>query len=524
MNNRIHLPVLTEVSRRRFLGGAATAMGAAALSISPFGSTGRAAGPKRGGVFRAAIPTGSASDVLDPARYLAPPQYLMGMTLGNALVELTGDKKPIPELAESWEHSDDLKRWVFHIRKGVQFHNGKTLDSADVVYSLSRHIGKDSSSAGSGMMKGVLEIVADGPDAVVITHETGTPDLHYALANFQFVIVPKDFSDWNNFVGTGPYTLKTFNPGVLFEATRNPNYWKPNAAWFDEVNYLFISDLNAALHSLLSGEVHAVQEISSRSAKKLQSNGDVTIVRNDGTMCTQLDMDTRYKELANPKVRNAMKYLIDRQKMVDFITDGYSLVGNDQPIPPNDPFFNPEVKPREYDPERAKHLLKEAGVSSLGLDLHVADVFANAVDATAIIQQTAAAGGVDVKIRRAQVDGYWSDIWMKRPFIVSEAGVRATPDVMFSLFFACQAGWNETFWCNDRFNKLLAAGRSTADFDKRKTIYGEMQQLVSDDGGIALFMYRTILDLYSKSIGGTAPDATRPMMGMRVAERAWFET
>lgn len=512
-----------EYSRRTIMIGMATATAAVAASMPFSAANAQTDVPRRGGIFRTAIRQGAISDVLDPTRYLSHPQFLMGMASGNLLVELTGDKQPIPELAESWDISPDLKTWTFKIRSSVTFHNGKTLDAEDVVYSLRRHIGEGSTSTGKGLLRGVVDISSDGPMTVVITHETGTPDLHYALANYQFVIVPNGFTDWENFVGTGPYQLKSFNPGVLFEGTRFANYWKPNSAWFDEVHYLFINDDSAAISALMAGEVDAVQDVAAAVVERLKSNKKLAIVQNNGTICTQFDMDCRHESFANPDVRNAIKYLIDRPKMIDFITRGYALPGNDQPIPPTDPFFNPEVKVREYDPEKAKFLLKKAGLDSLSLELRTAELFPGAVDSCSVFQETAKQGGVNIQIKREPVDDYWSNIWLKQPFLLSRAGVRATPDVMFSLFFQSNAAWNETFWKSEQFDKMLLAGRSTTDLAKRKDIYGEMQQLIADGSGAAIFMYPAQIDLYTTQVGGTAPDATRPMMGCRVAERAWFK-
>lgn len=86
----------------------------------------------------------------------------------------------------------------------------------------------------------------------------------------------------------------------------------------------------------------------------------------------------------------------------------------------------------------------------------------------------------------------------------------------------CQAAWNGAHWCNERFEKLLLQGRSTGDFDTRKSIYAEIQQIVHEDGGTGVFMFPASNDIYVSSIGGTASDATNPFMGSRVAERAWF--
>lgn len=509
-------------TRRTLLTSAGAMAATAAMSIHPLSKNAHAAEPKRGGSFRLAMNQGSTSDVLDPAKAAAPPQYILGMTMGNCLVELSGNKTPIPELAERWEFSKDFKDWVFYLRNGVRFHNGKVLEASDVVYTLRRHIGPNTTSTGKGLLSDVESVEEDGSRAVRIKLKTGTPDLAYALANFQFVITPKDFDDWGRFVGTGPYKLKTYNPGVRFEAVRNQEYWKPNAAWFDDVTITYINDPSAAVNALLSNQVHGIGYVSAEIAERLKATGKYSVVANN-TNYLHFPMATTYGPFANPDVRNAIKHLIDRPKMVNFVTRGYGTIANDHPIPPSDPYYNASIPQRVYDPERAKSLLRKAGMTSLDLDLSVAEIFGGAVDATAIFRESAAAAGVNVKIQREPVDGYWSNVWMKKPFLLASTGIRSTPDLMFSLFFSCSANWNDARWCNSEFDKLLIEGRSTADFEKRKAIYGEMQRIIAEDGANPAFMFPALIDVYQNSIAGLAPDSTRPYMGLRVAERAWFQ-
>lgn len=506
-------------TRREALIGAATLAAAPTLSL---GGNAYAAEPKRGGSFRLALNQGSASDVLDPAKYLAPAQYILGMAMANCLVELTGNKTPVPELAERWEFSKDFKDWVFYLRSGVRFHNGKVLDSGDVVYSLRRHIGPTSASTGKGLLSDVESVAEDGPLAVRIKLKTGTPDLAYALANYQFVIVPNEFNDWNKFVGTGPYKLKTYNPGVRLEGIRNQEYWKPNAAWFDDITFTYINDPSAAVSALLSNQVHGIGYVSAEIAERLKGMNKYSIVPNY-TNYLSLPMQASYESFGNPDVRNAIKHLVDRPKMVNFITRGYGTIANDHPVPPSDPYYNPDIPQRAYDPDKAKSLLKKAGLTSLSLNLSVAEIFAGAVESTAILRESAAAAGVNISIQREPVDGYWSNVWLKKPFMLCSTGIRSTPDLMFSLFFACGANWNDARWCNTEFDKLLIEGRSTADFDKRKAIYGEMQRIIAEDGANPAFMFPALIDVYQNNIAGLAPDATRPFMGLRVAERAWFQ-
>ncbi|MEZ5831976.1 MAG: ABC transporter substrate-binding protein [Dongiaceae bacterium] len=522
MSKRTSKPTILRPTRRTFLAGA-TALGTAVLAGAPLIGRAKADEPRKGGKLRVAMGPGSTSDSLDPATYWDSPQYTAGFTIGNALVEIDSQKKPTPELAESWDSSADLKKWSFKLRKGVQFHNGKSLTSADVVYSLKRHIAKDSTSAAKGLLSSIEDITADGPDAVTVTHATGTPDLPVIFGDFHLTIAPEGFSDWNNFIGTGPYKVSRFEPGNVLETKRNENYWKPNRAWVDEFDLVFINDHTAATNALLTGELQAVAQIAAQTAERLKSRGGFNLIVSDGAATNHLSMNSQSKTFSDPNVRLAVKSAVPRAEMLKFIGRGYGVVGNDHPIPPNDPYYNPNIKQREQDPDKTKWYLKQAGLSSLDLDLHVSDAaYSGAVDSTALFKEAAKPAGININIKKEPADGYWSNIWLKRDFVVAYAGCRPTPDMMFSIFFQCNAPWNEGFWCNDKFEKLLLVGRSTTDFETRKQAYWEMQQIVHDDGGEAIFMFPSIIDAYAPSVAGVSPDGVRTMMGGRVAERAWL--
>lgn len=512
-------------TRRRFIQG--TSLAGAALLLPPGLMTrgAWAAAPQKGGTLRVAMSPGSTSDTLDPMTYLDSPQFTAGLTLGNCLVEITKDRQPIPELAESWESSDAFKRWSFQLRSGVTFHNGKTLSAADVVYSLKRHIAEGSTSAAAGLLADIEDIVADGDLNVTITHKTGTPDLPVILGDFHLVIIPEGFTDFANFVGTGPYKLVRFEPGVVLETERNENYWKPDRAFVDKFDLVFVNDDTAAANALITGEVQGVSKLNAQIAKRLQAQGGVNLITSEGGSCTNIDMNCQSKVFSDVNTRLAVKSAIDRQKMVEFVGSGFGSIGNDNPIPPNDPFFNKDLPQREYDPEKAKFYLKKAGLDNLDLTLQVSDAaYSGAVDSAALLQESAGRAGINIAIKKEPSDGYWSNVWLKSDFMVAYFGTRPTPDMMFSVFYKSGAPWNESHWSNEKFDKLLVAGRQTDDFAKRKEIYDEMQQLAHDDSGIAIFMLPSIIDAYAPEVQGVEPDGVRTMMGARIAERAWLQS
>lgn len=507
-------------SRRTVVG-----TGLAALATTAFQPFGRAiaATPRRGGVLRVGYSQGGTSDSLDPMLYFSDPHYAMGWLFGNNLVELTPDKTPVPELATSWESSDGAKKWVFSLRTEAEFTNGKKLKAADVVYSLKRHIAADSKSAAKGLLEGITDIRADGDQVVIVEHVSGDADIPVILADFHLQIVPEGFNDWSTFIGTGPYILDSFQPGVSLKAHRNPNYWKPDRAWFDGVEFTFINDAAARSNALTTGEVDAVDRIEPKVAKLVERNPELKLVSTVGGTYIAMAMDTRNAPYDDNHVRMAIKLAVDRKALLDTVLLGYGEVGNDHPIASNDPFFNKDLPQRQYDPEKAKWHLQQAGLSSLDIELSAADAaFAGAVDSAVLMQDQARAAGINLNVKREPNDGYWSNIWMKKPYFATYWGVRPTPGMMFSLAFQCNAPWNEAFWCNEKFDGLLKAARVETDDAKRRALYFEAQEICSNDGGCCIFAFPASLDGYRKNLEGVTPDLVRTMCGSRLAERAWF--
>src|SRR5690554_7241297 len=220
----------------------------------------------------------------------------------------------------------------------------------------------------------------------------------------------------------------------------------------------------------------------------------------------------------------ALKYGIDREEMVEKILFGYGVVGNDMPIGKNDPFFNSELEQTTYDPDKAKHYLKQAGLDSLKVDLSAADAaFAGAVDAAVLFQNSAKAAGIDIKVEREPNDGYWSDVWMKKPFSAVYWGGRPVPDMMFSTAFSCDAEWNDGFWCNEDFDALMVKARAELDHDKRREMYFEMQEIISTDGSVLIPIFANYVFAANKKIGMPEKVASNfDMDGERWAERWWL--
>src|SRR5262249_13914405 len=160
----------------------------------------------------------------------------------NCLVEISPTFEAVPELAESFESRNGPAEWVFRLRPGVRFHNGKALTAEDVIYSLNLHRGPDTKSGAKALLKGVAAIAKEDWRTVSFKLSSPNSDFPYVLADYHLVIVPEGTSDFAKGVGTGPYMLESFAPGVRALVKRNPNYWKADRGHFDTVETINIAD------------------------------------------------------------------------------------------------------------------------------------------------------------------------------------------------------------------------------------------------------------------------------------------
>ncbi|WP_343081423.1 ABC transporter substrate-binding protein [Ostreiculturibacter nitratireducens] len=510
------------MSRRGLLKGAA-AIGAAGL-ILPASLGAARAEPKKGGVFRVGIGHGSSTDGYDPGLWDNLYAQTFAASRHNQLIEIAADGNLVPEIAESWDSADGMT-WVFKIREGVTFHSGKPVTPDDVVASLNHHRGETSTSAAKPYFDAVTDIKVDGQN-VVITISAPNADFPYLMSDYHLAIMPGTDGkiDPTSSDGCGGYIVESYEPGVQATLNRNPNYWKSDRAHFDQIVLLSILDPAARLNALMTGEVDTIDQIDPATIGLLEGRGIAKILSISGNAHYVFPMDSRAAPFSDNNVRLALKYAFDRQELVDKILAGHGSVSNDNPIGPANRYFFAELEAKTYDPDKAKHYLKQAGMDTLEVTLSAANAaFSGAVDAAVLMSEKAAAAGITITVDRAPDDGYWDNVWMKKPFCASYWGGRPVEDQMFTTAYKTGASWNESFWSNERFDALLAAARSELDEAKRRDMYHEMQQIVSFEGS-------TIIPMYNNYVMAVANAVATPekvsnnwnLDGFRCVERWWF--
>jgi peptide/nickel transport system substrate-binding protein len=511
------------MSRRDFIQLSIAAGATVAAAEKMFVSAARAE-PKKGGTFKVAVGSGATTDGLDPALFPDTFNGLFGWgTLRSSLTEVDASGKVVGDVAESFEASPDAKTWVFKLRKGVEFHNGKSLDANDVVASYNHHRGKDSKSAAKSLLEPVVDIKADGKDTVVFTLSAGNADFPYIASDFHLPVMPAvdGKADFASGIGTGPYAMTSFQPGVKGTGKRFANYH--GTTWFDEVEILSIVDVTARLNALMSGEVHYIDRADPKTLENLKSVPDLEVAEVAGFAHYVAPMNTTIAPFDNKDVRLALKHAFNRQEIVEKVLLGHGSPGNDNPIAAGVPFSHDPAAKHVFDADKVKFHLKKGGMNTLKVDFSTSDAaFAGAVDAALLMKETAAKVGIDINVIKEPNDSYWDNVWMKKPWSMSYWSGRPTPDLMFTTAYAADAAWNETFWKNAKFNELLVAARSELDQAKRAAMYAEMQDLVADDGGVIVLMFYNYLGANSKAVAHGTIAPNWDVDGMKIVKRWWF--
>lgn len=520
----------SETSRRGFLAGSTALAVSAANPSSLFTNEALANPPRRGGRFRLGLHGGNTLENLDPANVASLSDINISFgQIRNCLTEVAPDGGLIGELAESWAPSSDAATWTFQLRKGIEFHNGKTLDAEDVVASLNHHRGESVRSRAKQVLLPVASVTTDGKHGVVINLHRGNADLPYLLSDFHLSICPAKPNgkiDWRSGVGTGGYVLQSFEPGVRALTVRNPNYWKQDRAHFDEVETSNMGTSLGQYSNLLTGVIDALAPIDPKGLHYLNRLSGIRVVRTTGNHHITLPMRTDTEPYDHKDVRLALKYAVDREAWLDVILNGQGELGNDHPIGPANRFraTADELPQRTYDPEKSKYHLREAGYDSIDLKIHLSQAaFVGAHSAGELLSESAKTAGINISAINESSENYWYNVWLRKPWCGSNWAGRPTEDWMFRTAYATGAVWNETKWSNGEFMKLLDLALVELDEAKRRELYVELQRIVHDDGGAIMPLFQSDIHALNETLGTPSTWGNNlPLDGHKCAERWWF--
>jgi peptide/nickel transport system substrate-binding protein len=489
------------MNRREFLGRAA-ALGVTATAASTLlGQSAYAATPKRGGEVKFVTEYTGQEETYDPTKMTNTTDIQRAYQVYNRLTNLDRNLNVVPNLATEWEGTNEATEWTFKLRNGVEFHNGKTLTAKDVIYSIGEHIKEGSQSPSKPLLASIVEMKADGENVLKFTLNSGNADFPVQLAHdYHTSIVAEGWKDGDPVVGTGPYKLTEFEPGLQSVAVRNESYYNSDAAWVDTYITQGIPDATSRTNGLRTGDID-IAPIVPRIAELLGKDPKLTVHSTPSGAHFLWVMMCDRAPTNDINVRLALKHCVDRQSLVDKLLRGHGKIGNDFPVNPGIPMYCKEIPQHDYDLDKARFYWKKTGLS--GIEVAAANAAGEvAVDASILLQEGAKAAGIEIDVKRVPEDGYWEHTWMKVPMCASNWSSRPTADLILTIANQSAGSWNETQWKNDRFDELLVLGRKTTDQVLRYEIYCEAETLLHDEGGAFLPLFTNFIEATRSRIQG----------------------
>ncbi|MDA0220032.1 MAG: ABC transporter substrate-binding protein [Proteobacteria bacterium] len=514
-----------KMSRRDFVQMAVAAGATVGMAETMFTSA-QASDPKRGGHLRMGLRHGHTGDTLNPWFYPdSSTQTMFWGILSNSLTQVDEKGGIVLDLVEAIDSSDNTT-WSMTLRNGVTFHDGKSLTPDDVLASFNYYMREDSESPMKAIFSDIAEIKADGPNKVTFVLSAPNADFPYLVSDYKAPILPSTGDggvDWESGNRTGAFKLESFEPGVVGRFVRNDSYHFDGRPYVDSCEVRSLPDVTSRTNALTTGEIDWMAAPDLKTLDLLSRDPNIEITQVVGYAHYVLPMLLDVAPFDDNNVRMAIKHCIDRDEIVEKIFLGYAVAGNDNPIPTSVRFGIDPQPVHKYDPDKARQYLAAAGLDSLSVDLHVSDAaFEGAVDAGQLIRESAARCGINVNVVREPEDGYWDNVWTKKPWCASYWSGRPTADWMFSTAYLSTSSWNENHQNWPEWDELLFAGRAETDPAKRAEIYAQMQQQVHDEGGQIVLVWNTIVAANSKKLGHGEIAGNWEVDGLRLAEKWWF--
>lgn len=486
----------SKINRRTFLkGGIATGAalwGMGAMLGKP--RTAFAQTPKYGGKLTTAMIDSPVS--LDPGHMADFTAYWAGNLIYDKLVYLNPDMTVSPNLATSWKSLEKGKVWIFNLRKGVKFHNGRELKAKDVATYFNRVMNpKEAASAKKRLAP--LES-AEVLDDYTVKVNLSIPSIDFPNSLGEptgSIIAPESAGrETNNPIGTGAFKLKEYMPGEKLVFVKNKNYWKKGLPYLDVIQFTIMPDIATQVSALVSGEIDTFREISKDFVDVLKRKKDIVIEEVPTGAIQPIVMQMSKKPFNDPRVVQAIKLCVDREKFVDLVLNGHGVPANDTNIPPNHLFYHGiPIKKQDY--KLAKKLLADAGYpNGLDLELYTSYVRVNMVESALTLKDMCAPVGIRINVKTWPPQTYWKEVWRHKSFFVSNwVGRVSVHDYLYQYFHEDSFDHenpgglrdvnNTSQYINHTASRLLEQGSAEAEFEKRVDIYKMAQAIIMETAG-----------------------------------------
>jgi peptide/nickel transport system substrate-binding protein len=478
-----------------------------------------AATPKAGGALKVSM---RVQEMTDPASFDWVEKSNVARFLVEHLTRTRADNVTVPYLAKSWEASDDLKTWVFHLKEGVKWSNGDDFTSADVAHTVNRWLDPATGSSNLGLFGAMVEEGADGKKRgianaveVVDSHTIKFNLKQAALAmpenfyNYPTAIVHKGFGgDYEadlskNPIGTGPCELADFSIGERAILKKRAGDYHDGAFHLDEIQYFdHGEDTNAWIAALASQQVDMVYRVPNDAIETVKRLPFVDIHEATTAQTAVMRFRVTEKPFDDPRVRQAIAACMDHQEILDKAFKGLGQVAENHHVCPIHPDYA-ALPPLKRDIAKAKKLLADAGYPD-GITVEIANGDTEGswmTDACAIFKSQAEAAGITININKMPANQYW-EVWDKAPWGYTAWTHRPLGTMVLGLAYRKGVPWNEAAYDNPKFDAALDDAEGTLDVNERKKKMAVCEKLIQDDAIIPQPFWRSVFKATNKKVKG----------------------
>jgi peptide/nickel transport system substrate-binding protein len=412
------------------------------------------------------------------------------------------DPELVPGLAESWDISDDGLEYTFSLREGVMFHDGTPFNAEAVEYSLLRQVNEDHPAHGYGTYPyssfyfatlDSVEIV-DEYTATIIQSTPRASFLAALAAAAAGIVSPTAVEEYGEDypqhpVGTGPFEFVSWNVGVEVILQANQDYWG-NAPGLDRVIFQPFIEEQARLTALQTGGVNFIVDVPPDNIEPLEEDANITVLKQTGIHFWYVGFNVTSEPLTDARVRQALAHAIDKESITRDV-----LKGTGEPaismLNPGTWGFTDDIPVYEYDPDRARELLEEAGHGD-GLEISMwvpesGSGMQSPVPMATVIQANWADVGVTAEIQTFEWGAFLDTLRTGDQQVFCNSWMAGLPDPDMTLFPFLHSsqhapnGPNRFFYTDEEVDRLLEEARASTDQDERAEMYREVQRIVYED-------------------------------------------
>ena len=467
-------------------------------------------------------------DALDPTRARTFVGRIVFAGLCDKLFDLDEKLQIVPQLATGYKWSSDNKSLEIKLRPGVTFHDGEKMDAAAVKYNLERHKNMKGSSR-RGELAVVSSVDVVDPQTVRINLAAPFAPLVSVLTDRSGMMVSPKAAEAlgekfaTNPVCSGPFKFveRVAQDRIVLE--RFPGYWDKGRIHFDRIIYQPIPDATVRLANLRSGQLDFIERVAPSDIPQIRGDSRFKVAKivEIGYQGITINLEKsemgKKSPLHDPRVREAFELSLDRDAIVKVVMEGEALAGN-QWVAPTNLFYGKSAPMPKRNVQRARQLLKEAGVTNPSFTL-MTPTTSDAQRIAQVVQAMAKEVGFDIKIHSTEfaTSLNMADKGQFEAFVIGWSG-RADPDGNLHTMLSCKGPTNYAGYCKDDVEALINQSRTTLDSESRAATYDKIAQHIQKDRPIIYLYHRHWLWAHTNKLSGlrTVPDGMVRVQGLRM--------